>query len=65
MTRRAAARQATLKAQREEMEFSRENARLRDEEKKKEAEARKQALRDRASDYRMNKELAKTSAFAR
>eukprot|EP00752_Nemacystus_decipiens_P003538 g3264.t1 len=50
---------------RAEIERSRNEAKEREEEAKRAAEDHRQALRERADEYRRNKELAKTSAFSR
>lgn len=62
---RAAEREASLKANSDALKMSRENARQREAARKQEAEEHKQLLRERAADYRTNKELAKASAFTR
>ncbi|CAM9212048.1 unnamed protein product [Ectocarpus sp. 4 AP-2014] len=50
---------------RAEIEHSREKAKAKEVEEKKAADDHRQALRARAGQYRQDKELAKTSAFAR
>ncbi|CAN0266267.1 unnamed protein product, partial [Ectocarpus fasciculatus] len=50
---------------RAEIEQSREKAKAKEIEEKKAADDHRQALRARAGQYRQDKELAKTSAFAR
>lgn len=62
---RAREREAELKASREALRLSTEDARRREAERKKEAEEHRRIIRERAADYRANKQLAKTSAFAR
>ena len=50
---------------RAEIESAREEAKSREASKQKAADEHREMLRERASKYRQDKELAKTSAFAR
>lgn len=62
---RARDRALAAAALRAEVERQREEARASEEEKRKAAEERRQLLRDRASQYREDKQLLKTSAYTR